>query len=67
MFKINFAYDGIRTADLCGQKQLLCEMNHNHFPLSQNLAQSRFMVADPRVILWLEIVKVAANWKSLGG
>ena len=32
MFKINFAYDGIRTADLCGQKQLLCEMNHNHCP-----------------------------------
>ena len=32
MFKINFADDGIRTADLRCQKQLLRQLSHNHCP-----------------------------------
>ena len=63
MYTINFADDGIRTADLWCPKRSLCRLSHNHYPkklyLKPFLEWIEFNKTSTDVcLLWTSFVKV---------
>ena len=60
MFNKKFTNNGIRTAGLWWQKQQLCQLRHNHFPLEFSLQQSTLQV----LLQMAKLFKTISFWHN---